>query len=129
MERPLTAWLLSGAQSGDAGGSNVWTGSHTTTNTTARNTSRPPDPASQGVMSMRSDGCGAQPRGDGASPTSVPGSSATAHLPERRRDDLGDAQGLALPARLGVARHRPRDVEHLDDARDDDHRPEDPARD
>ena len=54
---------LSGAQSSDGGGSNVCTGSHTTTKTTVRNTSSPPIPATHGVISIFSGGCGDQPLG------------------------------------------------------------------
>ena len=43
------------------------TGSHTTTKTTVRNTSSPPMPATHGVMSIFSGGCGDHPRGDSAS--------------------------------------------------------------
>ena len=78
--RPFLAWSLSGAQSLDGGGSKVCVGSHTTTNTTAKKTSTPPRPATQGVISIFSGGCGAHPFGDCAPAWSCPVSSAIAQL-------------------------------------------------
>ena len=59
----MTALSESGVQSYDAGGSKVWIGSQTTMKTTVKKASSPPSPATSGVMSIRSCGCGDQPRG------------------------------------------------------------------
>ena len=59
----MCAWLESGAQSAEAGGSKVWIGSQTTMKTTVKKASIPPIPAMSGVMSIRSCGCRTQPRG------------------------------------------------------------------
>jgi hypothetical protein len=54
--RPECASEESGAQSLDGGGSNVWIGSQTTIATTVKKASRPPMPATSGVISIRSRG-------------------------------------------------------------------------
>ena len=65
----MSACALSGAQSADGGGSNVWIGSQTTIATTVKNASKPPTPAISGVISIRSAGWRTQPRGTGGCPS------------------------------------------------------------
>jgi hypothetical protein len=73
--RPCRAGFESGAQSADACGSKVWIGSQTTIATTTKKAISPPSPATSGVISIRSCGCRAQPRGTGGVPEWRPSSS------------------------------------------------------
>ncbi len=77
----------------------MWIGSQTTIATTTKKASRPPSPAISGVISMRSRGWRAQPRGSAAAPSSARGLLVVRHQP-------ATGGGAIASATLRVSRRR-----------------------